>query len=158
LGCAISTGQYGKSSCCGGGLLLAASDCGRLVCFSSQRFRAKFLAYANSDSFPNTGLCANSEPDSCCDSEGADAHQSESYAYSNCNPESDAIGFSRSECHPNSHANTSAFGFSSNSRSYASAMISLIFSDFRNYSLFNVRYQTIFVKSSAIQRIVVSTR
>jgi len=109
LGCAISAGQDGKSSCCGGGLLLAASDCGRLVCSSSQRFRAKFLAHADSDRFADTGLYPNTQPQSYGDPEVPDAHQSKSDADSNSDRDSDTNAIiAPSEYHTNSYANTSS--------------------------------------------------
>ncbi|HEV7672962.1 MAG TPA: hypothetical protein VGQ12_00385 [Candidatus Angelobacter sp.] len=63
--------------------MLAASGCGRLLYSISKRFGTKFLAHADPDGIANTGLCSNSQRHPYRDSEGADAHQSESNSHSN---------------------------------------------------------------------------
>ena len=79
-----------------------------MVCSTSQRFRAKFLAHADTDRFPDTGICPHSQPDSYRDPERSDADQSQSDADSNSNSDRDsdpnAPGLSRSECHTNTNA------------------------------------------------------
>jgi hypothetical protein len=65
-------GQDAGASCRDRGLLLTVSGCCRLGCSTSQRFRAKFLAHADPDCFPDARLCADAQPDSYRDSEGAD--------------------------------------------------------------------------------------
>jgi hypothetical protein len=84
------------------------SDCCRLDCSTTQRFRAKFLAHTNSYGFPDAGFCRNAEPDPDRDSKGPDAHQSlpdtESNSNSDRDTNADAI-ISRSECHANTYAN-----------------------------------------------------
>ena len=92
-------------------LLVVPGDC-RLGCSTAQRFRAKFLAHADSHRFADAGLCPDPQPDSYRDSERPDAHQSQPYSKSNSNSDRDsntnAVRLSRSECHTNAHANASA--------------------------------------------------
>jgi hypothetical protein len=84
LGCATLEIQ-GESSCCG--VLLAASYCRRLVSSAAQCFSAKFIADCDSLSiwFPDSGFCPKPQSHSYRDSEGTDAHQSQSHSESNPN-------------------------------------------------------------------------
>jgi hypothetical protein len=109
LNCALSRNQAARCSCRGRGALPAVSGDCRLDCSTAQRFRTEFLAHTDSNRFPDTGLCPNSQPHSYSDSEGS--HQNhfqpnpDANAHSNTDP--DTI-VSRFKCHTNSHANARA--------------------------------------------------
>lgn len=107
-------GQDAGCSCRNRGrLLVVPGDC-RLGSSTAQRFRAKFIAHADTVCFADAGLCPEPQSDSYGNSEGADAYQSQSYSKPNPNSNRDsdtnAARLSRAECLANANAN--AFGFS----------------------------------------------
>ena len=123
LSYAISTGQgagYFRSSC---GRQLAALDCCWLPRSTSPRFRAKFLAHANSvrfaefltvagsSRFTHAGLRAHTQPNSYRDSERSDENHSQSNSRSNSDrhPHTHAI-VAPPEYHPNAYANAGDSG------------------------------------------------
>ena len=129
------------------GLLVVPGDC-RLGSSTTQRFRAKFIAHAElvSIRFADAGLCPESQSFYYRNSEGADAHQSQPYSKSNPNSDRDSDTNAAKRCRAEclADANASACGFSATT-ALAPVREFLIFSGFRNYSLFNLPYQTIFV-------------
>ena len=97
-------GQDAGCSCRNRGrLLVVPGDC-RLGSSTAQRFRAKFIAHADSVSisFADAGLCPEPQSDSYRNSEGSDAYQSQPYSKSNLNSDRDsntnAARLSRAEC------------------------------------------------------------
>jgi len=124
--CAISTDQGARCSCDGCGGLLAVSDCRRLLCSISPRFRAKFLAHANSvcfaefltiaepGRFADARLCSNPQPNSHRDSERSDQNHSQSDTQSNSYRHSHTHAIvARPEYHPNAYANSRDSGWCS---------------------------------------------
>lgn len=91
-------------------MLRAASDCCRLGCSTSWRFRAKLLTHADSDRFAHPRFRAHTQPNSYRDSKGPDTYQSEPYSKSNSNSDRNsdpnAAGLSRSKCHPDTNASS----------------------------------------------------
>jgi hypothetical protein len=74
LDCAHSRSKDAQCSRPNRRVLLNPSDCCRLDCSTSQRFRAKFLAHTNSYGFSDAGFCHNAKPDPDCHSKRPNAH------------------------------------------------------------------------------------
>jgi hypothetical protein len=105
---ALSVDQDVRCSCCDSGLLPSISGDRRLCNFVAQRFRAKSIAYTDTDRFSDPGIQPYAQPDADSDSKGSDADQSQSDADSNSNTDGNsdpnAPGLSGYECHTDAHA------------------------------------------------------
>jgi hypothetical protein len=78
-----------------------------MACSTSQCFRAKFLAHADSDRFPDTRLCADAQPDSYRDSQRSNQNHFQPNADPNTKSHSHANAIvSGAKYHANSHAYT----------------------------------------------------
>ena len=105
--CAISLGQDAGCTCSDRDVLHRVSGDRRLCGPAAHGFRAKSLAHADTDRFPDTGICSHSQPDSDRDPERSDADQSQSDADSNSKTDRDSdpnAPVSRSECHTDAYA------------------------------------------------------
>jgi hypothetical protein len=119
LSYAISAGQDGGCFCGGCGGLLAASDCCRLLCSASPRFRTKFFTHANSvcfaeflavsSRFAHAGFCSKPQRDSYRNPQISDKNHSQSYPDPNSDSHSDTNAIvARPEYHADAYANSKA--------------------------------------------------